>query len=213
MFEPAVNQNAHVVFQNPLYLHPCDEPCSLTIQEKLVGSQNCRPWHRAIEIGLSIKRKLRFIRGIVARLSIIVLNYGTCKEEQRLLRFLNGLDKHYGNLRTQLLLMVPLPSVENACSMLQHKESQRVLFGSSSFDFTTLYNKGVVKNKCTIYGFKWHPPEKCWEKVGYPAWYPKLRLNANKQFKRNGQHKNQFALNIVAHVESDNLSFTPQQFD
>lgn len=80
------------------------------------------------------------------------------KEEQRLFQFLNGLDEHYSNLRTQLLLMVPLPSVENACSMLQHEESQRVLFGSTSFDSTALYSKGVVKDKCNICGFKWHPP-------------------------------------------------------
>ncbi|GKG00597.1 hypothetical protein Tco_0302287, partial [Tanacetum coccineum] len=31
--------------------------------------------------------------------------------------------------------------------------------------------------KCTICGFKWHPPEKCWEKVGYPTWHHKFKQN------------------------------------
>ena len=102
------------------------------------------------------------------------------KEEQRLFQFLNGLDEHYANLRSQLLLMTPLPSVEHACSMLQQEESQRVLFGASSFESTALLSKGVTKDKCGICGFKWHPPEKCWEKVGYPAWHPKAKFNGNK---------------------------------
>lgn len=135
------------------------------------------------------------------------------KEEQRLFQFLNGLDDHYGNLRTQLLLMVPLPSVENSCSMLQQEESQRMLFGSGSIESTALFSKGNVKDKCSICGFKWHPPERCWEKVGYPAWHPKAKMNGNKAGKQNGQIKNQAFNKTVAHVESGNISFTPQQFE
>nr|GEV71757.1 reverse transcriptase, RNA-dependent DNA polymerase [Tanacetum cinerariifolium] len=45
------------------------------------------------------------------------------------------------------------------------EESQRLLFKSSvGIESSTLLSKGIVKDKCSICGFKWHPPEKCWEK-------------------------------------------------
>ncbi|GJS93166.1 cysteine-rich receptor-like protein kinase 8 [Tanacetum coccineum] len=91
----------------------------------------------------------------------------TQKEEQRLFRFLNGLDDHYLTQRSQLLLNSPLPSVETACALLQQEESQRGVFGSRQLgvESTALYSKGEAKEKCSICGFKWHPLEKCWEKV------------------------------------------------
>ncbi|PWA42895.1 hypothetical protein CTI12_AA541250 [Artemisia annua] len=56
------NQNTPDVFQNPLYLRPSDGPSSITVQEMFIGSQSYRAWRRAIEIGLSTKRKFGFIR-------------------------------------------------------------------------------------------------------------------------------------------------------
>ncbi|PWA38047.1 hypothetical protein CTI12_AA574650 [Artemisia annua] len=223
MTEPVNNLTEPQLFQNPLYLHPSDGPTSLTVQEKLQGSQNYRAWRRAIEIGVSTKRKLGFIRGTVPRsttdpnlaelwdtcnnmvvcwligsvnesiarsimfigtaseiwsqlekrfalsdgsrkyklnkdtyeitesggsiseyftkmkcvweeidsinvlpvisvvsqeVSVFLAALNKQKEEQRLFQFLNGLDDHYSNQRSQILMMVPLPSVENSCSML-----------------------------------------------------------------------------------------------
>ncbi|PWA56220.1 hypothetical protein CTI12_AA422720 [Artemisia annua] len=312
-----VNPNAPALFQNPLYLHPSDGPGSLRVQEKLTGSQNYRAWRRAMEIGLSTKRKLGFIKGTVVHsatdpnlaelwdtcnnmvicwilgsvsesiarsvmfvdsasdmwlqlekrfalsdgsrkyklnkdtyeisqsggsiseyytkmkcvweeldnvnvlpaitvtpeISMFLTALNQQKEEQRLFQFLNGLDEHYGNLRSQLLLMTPLPNVESACSMLQQEESQRVLFGANSYESTALYSKGVVKDKCRICRFKWHPPERCWEKVGYPAWHPKSKLNANKQNRSKDVQPVQNKPRTAAHVEAGNISFTPQQFE
>ncbi|XP_071688645.1 uncharacterized protein [Rutidosis leptorrhynchoides] len=252
------------MFQNPLFLHPSDGPGSLSIQEKLIGSQNYRSWRRSIEIALSTKRKLGFVTGIVVRSAddlVKAEQWDTCnnmviswimnsvsdsivksimfigtaseiwkqlakrftlsngsrkynlhkevysceqqgstvsdfytkmkciweeidsisdlpriakvtpeitafmtdvnlqKEEQHLFQFLNGLDDQYSALRSQLLMLNPLPSVEVACSMLQQEESQREMF--TSVESTTLYNK-------------------CWEKIGYPPWHYKSRM-ASKQ--------------------------------
>ncbi|GKB96911.1 hypothetical protein Tco_0983048 [Tanacetum coccineum] len=75
--------------------------------------------------------------------------------------------------RSQLLLINPLPSIENACAVIQQEESQKDVFhtGVSSIESTTLFSKLDTKGKCSICSFKWHPPEKCWEKVGYPIWH------------------------------------------
>ncbi|GJZ13234.1 hypothetical protein Tco_0548464 [Tanacetum coccineum] len=117
----------------------------------------------AIEIRLSTKRKLGFIRGIIAR-SLTDAN-------------LAELWDMCNNMKTFVLsyslrkykLKKDYYAISHSKRGVEHKESQNVLFGSSSFESTALYNKGVVKDKCTIYGFKWHPPKKCWEIVGYPT--------------------------------------------
>ncbi|GJR00410.1 retrovirus-related pol polyprotein from transposon TNT 1-94 [Tanacetum coccineum] len=79
----------------------------------------------------------------------------------------------------QLETRFALSSVEIACALLQQEESQRGMFrsGQLGVESTTLYIKGETKDKCTICGFKWHPPEKCWEKVGNPTWHHKYKHN------------------------------------
>ncbi|GJX29723.1 cysteamine dioxygenase [Tanacetum coccineum] len=221
---------------NMLYVHPSDGPRSLPVQEKLVGAQNYRSLRRSMEIGLSTKRKLGFVKGTIPRhVALPVTPYNvvdratnasnikmwdTCnnlviswimssvcesiaksvmfigtaseiwsqletrfslsngsrkyklskdtfgisqqgssvseyytrmkcvweefdsmnnlprlvtitpeiyvflsavekqKEEQRLFQFLNGLDDCYSAQRSQLLLINPLPSMENACAVI-----------------------------------------------------------------------------------------------
>ena len=287
--------NQTQLFQNPLFLHPSDGPGTLMIGDKLIGAQNYRSWRRSVEIALSTKRKLGFIRGTVPRslddvnlqeqwdtcnnlviswlmnsvsesIAKSIMFMGTAhaiwlqletrfalsngshkyklnketyeiiqsgkpvseyytsmkcvweeldsmtelprivnitpevtvflnalniqKEEQRLFQFLNGLDDHFASQRSQLLLNTPLPSVETSCALLQQEESQRGVFGSATqvgVDSTALYSKGETKEKCDICGYKWHPPDKCWEKVGYPTWHHKYKQNQKgKGVQRNG---------------------------
>ncbi|PWA74850.1 hypothetical protein CTI12_AA247640 [Artemisia annua] len=276
---------------NPLYIHPSDGPGSLPIQEKLIGAQNYRSWRTAVEIGLSTKRKLGFVKVISWIMSSVsesiaksimfidsaceiwiqletrfslsngsrkyklskecfeiqqhggsVSEYYTklkCvweeldsmtvlprlmtvtpemsgyliavekqKEEQRLFQFLNGLDECYSAQRSQLLLINPLPSVENACAVIQQEESQKDVFTHGHVplvETTALYGKQENKGKCGIYGFKWHPPERCWEKVGYPVWHHKYKQPQNKsaQFKpKIGVNSGNFKRTAASQFES-----------
>ncbi|PWA58901.1 hypothetical protein CTI12_AA399190 [Artemisia annua] len=171
------------VFQNPLYLHPSDGPGSLTIQEKLVGSQNYRAWHRAIEIGLSIKRKLGFVKGTVSR-SLTDENmaelWDTCNN--MVICWILGLVSE--SIARSIMF------VGTASEMWQQLERRSVQFVALS---------GIH--------FKWHPPERCWEKVGYPSWHPKYKQSKSRDAQNRPPQR------TVAHVETRNVSFTPQQFE
>ncbi|GJT62079.1 retrovirus-related pol polyprotein from transposon TNT 1-94 [Tanacetum coccineum] len=46
-------------------------------------------------------------------------------QRKRLIQFLMGLDKGYSNIRGQILLMYPLPTVVKAYGMVRHEEKQR----------------------------------------------------------------------------------------
>ncbi|GJW16952.1 cysteine-rich receptor-like protein kinase 8, partial [Tanacetum coccineum] len=101
----------------------------------------------------------------------------------------------------------PLPTVENACSLLQQEESQRLMIKSSAnIESSDLLSKGIVKDKCSICGFKWHPPEKYWKKVGYPSWHAKYKgpqqIRQTRTRQNQGQGRNQRFQRTVGHVES-----------
>nr|GEX31932.1 cysteine-rich RLK (receptor-like protein kinase) 8 [Tanacetum cinerariifolium] len=71
---------------------------------------------------------------VTPKISVFLGALNKQKEEQRLFQFLNEV-------------------------------SQRLLFKSSAnIESSALLSKGVVKDKCSICVFNWHPPEKCWEK-------------------------------------------------
>ncbi|XP_047267029.1 uncharacterized protein LOC124897740 [Capsicum annuum] len=53
-------------------------------------------------------------------------------EQQNLFRFMMGLNELYSIVRSQILLMVPTPSVSPTHAMLAHEESQRIICESSS---------------------------------------------------------------------------------
>ncbi|PWA54963.1 hypothetical protein CTI12_AA415330 [Artemisia annua] len=62
---------------------------------------------------------LPVISEISNEISVFLAALNKQKEEQRLFQFLNGMDDHYSHQRSQILMITPLPNVENACSLLQ----------------------------------------------------------------------------------------------
>ncbi|GJX80184.1 retrovirus-related pol polyprotein from transposon TNT 1-94 [Tanacetum coccineum] len=146
------------VFQNPLCLHPSD---GLNL---------------AIEIGLSTKRKLGFVRGTIARSATDANQaelWDTCNN-MVIYWLIGSVNK---SIARSIMFIVKHEREE------QRRESQRVLLDSSSVETMLLFN--------------WHPKHK-----------------VSKQFKpREGQNKGHGQVRTVAHVESRNVSFTPQQFE
>nr|GEX62112.1 cysteine-rich RLK (receptor-like protein kinase) 8 [Tanacetum cinerariifolium] len=119
-----------------------------------------------LETRFPLSNESRKLVTVTPEMSVFLIAVEKQKEEQRLFKFLNGLDESYNAQKSQLLLINPLPTVENACVVIQQKESQKDVFqiNGPSIETTALLSKHDVKGKCSICGFKWHPPEKFWEK-------------------------------------------------
>ncbi|XP_071726140.1 uncharacterized protein [Rutidosis leptorrhynchoides] len=186
---------------------------------------------KQLEKHFTLSNGSRKIVNLTPEIVAFMAAYDQQKEEQHLFQFLNGLDENYSTLRSQLLLMNPLPSVEIACSMLQQEESQREMF--TNLETTALYSKtqklGQTRqignfgqnnqvgqfnqpnhpDKCATCGHKWHSPDKCWEIVGYPVWHYKYkseRLKQSKMLKSVNKH-------TTTHVKGNNVIFTSEQFE
>ncbi|KAL9232896.1 hypothetical protein vseg_007958 [Gypsophila vaccaria] len=98
-------------------------------------------------------------------------------EERRLFQFLNGLDKEYRTLRSNILLMSPLPSVDTAVSIVLQEEAQaNNTSGVKVQEMTALLSKGELEEeKCKHCGRRNHKHDECWEVIGYPIGHPRNR--------------------------------------
>lgn len=161
------------------------------------------------------------------------------REECKLFQFLNGLNDVYSPQRSQLLLLSPLPGVENASAVLQQEEAQRdMILGhkTEDSDGAAMYSKGPSSYKiyqCTLCGGKGHSNERCWSVVGYPQWHPNYKGNQNNhvvnrfrsssqaitssrpRWKSNFRPQGGRYANVAQTSESssDNALFTPQQLE
>ncbi|KAK9675808.1 hypothetical protein RND81_11G032500 [Saponaria officinalis] len=95
--------------------------------------------------------------------------------ERKLFQFLNGLDKQYGVLRSNILMKDPLPSVDDTVSLMLQEEMQAAnLGGVKIFENSALMGNGEYgRERCTHCGRDNHKSDLCWEVRGYPVGHPK----------------------------------------
>ncbi|KAL9236488.1 hypothetical protein vseg_011152 [Gypsophila vaccaria] len=103
-------------------------------------------------------------------------------EERRLFQFLNGLDKKYATLRSNVLLMSHLPTVESAVSMLLQKETQtNNSNGGKGHEASAFLSKGENDDEpCKHCGRRNHKSDMCWEVVGYPVGHPRNKRQMSR---------------------------------
>lgn len=96
-------------------------------------------------------------------------------EQQHLFQFLMGLNDSYSAVRSQILLISPLPSVNHAYSMLMQEESQRKHSSSTIGDDLVFFSSVQMVQKKRFNGIcdhckvKGHKRETCYKLIGYPA--------------------------------------------
>ncbi|KAF5441887.1 hypothetical protein F2P56_037152, partial [Juglans regia] len=117
------------------------------------------------------------------------------QQSDYVLKFLVGLNDSYASIRSQLLMVSPLPSMAKVFSLLLQEESQRQLNNSVSNETHALLAKQTTqtfvpskfsKDKqkrsslyCTHCGYNGHTIEKCFQLHGYPPGWtgPKGKRN------------------------------------
>ncbi|KAK9684140.1 hypothetical protein RND81_10G189200 [Saponaria officinalis] len=109
-------------------------------------------------------------------------------EERRLFQLLNGLDPKYSTLRSNMLMMSPLPTVEAAFAYVQQEENLAKQGQMTPMDCEAyaLFSKGEHKFACPICRMDNHTEEQCWKMIGYPTGHPK---NSRKQLGQSSEYK------------------------
>ncbi|XP_009761181.1 uncharacterized protein LOC107806348 [Nicotiana tabacum] len=143
-------------------------------------------------------------------------------EHQKLLKFLMRLNESYEQARSQLLMMIPVLSVNKAYSMLIKRESQRTMFNTfTTVDggemATLMTNKSGNQQRpkknyslqCDVCHMKGHTKETCYTVVGYPK---------DNKFKKkyNSQTTTNFAAEDIPATTTGSTpmapTFTPEQY-
>ncbi|XP_019163160.1 PREDICTED: uncharacterized protein LOC109159512 isoform X2 [Ipomoea nil] len=151
------------------------------------------------------------------------------REDDQVIRFLDGLNDEYETIKSGALVMDPLPSMEKALNMALKLE--RKLNGSSGYKTSEIGQSNAIQNqtgedqnivamassnnkkkfnayggknvtKCTYCGMNGHTIDKCFKKQGYPpGWIPgyKTKYKQN-QSNQDSQHSFSPSVNQVADV-------------
>ncbi|XP_074293037.1 uncharacterized protein LOC141619931 [Silene latifolia] len=108
------------------------------------------------------------------------------QDERKLFQFLNCLNPPYSTMRSNVLIMSPLPTVEEAAAIFQHEEAQRKNYrapGTTEADNSAFFagqKEADGDPKCPACNIKGHARAQCWKITGYPADHP-----ASKKYPEN----------------------------
>lgn len=145
------------------------------------------------------------------------------KAESKLFQFLNGLDDCYAAIRSQLLMLTPLPSVDIAYASIQQEESQSDMLINNEVELSAMNIRAYQDNKqhvlCNACGGRGHNGERCWSVVGYPRWHHKYKKPPQKGSSNAGRWNNSKSnsprlVNVVqsnAEAGQSDVTLTPQQ--
>ncbi|KAL2932887.1 Retrovirus-related Pol polyprotein from transposon RE1 [Bienertia sinuspersici] len=151
------------------------------------------------------------------------------KEELRLFQFLSGMDDDFSSQRSQILMMTKLPTVEEACNIIQQEETQREVFKQEKKDVEPMAmhikKAELVCGNCGKTGHSiencWackacrkggHTYDKCWTIVGYPPKNVKPQKDQrtkNKDRGKAGQRWNRGKQKIAATAQCEGVNQSP----
>ncbi|MCI06730.1 flavonol sulfotransferase-like protein, partial [Trifolium medium] len=158
------------------------------------------------------------------------------KDSDQVIRFLKGLNEQYSAVRSQIMLMDPLPNIGHVYSLLVQQERQIVVPIDESKLLAAMGNSGRGQSQggrgmrggrnggrgpprgnklCSHCGQTNHVIENCWKKYGYPPHLQHLQeSNTGKINNINGNTDDTHSVGYVKEQndsDSSKLLFTPEQ--
>ena len=154
------------------------------------------------------------------------------RTEDQILQFLTGLNDTFSVVKTQILLMDPLPPINKVYSLVVQEESQNVVFSTppvidessisvNAYDVKKFYNRGkgasgssTGKNKerfCTFCNRYNHTVEFCYQKHGHPN-FNKGNSSVNNVSSDASDTSNSTGSNDVVTTDSK-FSLTQEKYD
>uniref|UniRef100_A0A0D3A4D9 Retrotransposon Copia-like N-terminal domain-containing protein n=1 Tax=Brassica oleracea var. oleracea TaxID=109376 RepID=A0A0D3A4D9_BRAOL len=119
-------------------------------------------------------------------------------EQDKILKFLTGLNDTFTSTKAQILMMEPRPNIAKVFNLVSQEEMQRSMKSTSNVAFSVsqnttpadnvvaAYNAGYPKNKsrpiCSHCGIAGHTIQRCYKLHGYPQGYKQSQnYNARAQ--------------------------------
>ncbi|EOY26809.1 Cysteine-rich RLK (RECEPTOR-like protein kinase) 8 [Theobroma cacao] len=102
--------------------------------------------------------------------------YSDQYQKDMVFRFLNGLNDSFSAIRSQIIMMDPIPTLDKVYSLVQREETQRSLLiqGQAVFESSAMMTVVETRKKCTRKdisrdhcGKKGHTKDKCYKVIGF----------------------------------------------